>query len=89
MKRKLKGHASFVNGVDASKKNDNLIVSCSDDGTCKVFLIPTVNCSCRMSVLMSASKLFLTRFKSQVVVSTKTQHKSLQEVWMESFVCMR
>ena len=89
MKRKLKGHASFVNGVDASKKNDNLIVSCSDDGTCKVFLIPTVNCSCGMSVLMSASKLFLTRFKSQVVVSTKTQHKSLQEVWMESFVFMR
>ena len=36
LKRKLKGHASFVNGCDASKQNDNLVISCSDDGTCKV-----------------------------------------------------
>ena len=38
MKRKLKGHASFVNGIDASKKDDGLLVSCSDDGTCKVVI---------------------------------------------------
>ena len=37
MKRKLKGHASFVNGIDASKKDDGLLVSCSDDGTCKLW----------------------------------------------------
>ncbi|XP_075262996.1 U5 small nuclear ribonucleoprotein 40 kDa protein-like [Convolutriloba macropyga] len=35
--KRLKGHTSFVNTVDSSRKGDQLIASGSDDGTIKVF----------------------------------------------------
>ncbi|KAK8806978.1 hypothetical protein WA158_003737 [Blastocystis sp. Blastoise] len=42
--RKFKGHGSFVNSIDVSKNSEELIISASDDTTCKLWDRHTNKC---------------------------------------------